>query len=360
MSSTAIFTIAPERPFLKDLVDGLYAEPEFAAGRDPAALARMRIFLPTRRACRALTEAFVEANGGRPLLLPRITPLGNIDEADLEPSPDEDEDAYDAAAVADIPPAIPALRRQLLLARLVTAEKKARKQAISPEQAARLAAELGRLIDQVHTERLDFSTLAALVPEDFAHHWQITLEFLGLITEHWPRILAEEGAIDPADRRNRLLWAQAEAWRARPPLGPVIAAGSTGSVPATAELLAVIATLPRGAVVLPGLDTRTDEPTWAALDPSHPQYGMAQLLERIGTTRAAVRSWPEVAAPSLPLPTLRCRAADRSGPAAGGDGSRGGSLAAPRAGTRGLRPGRRANTARGSPDDRAHPAGSAL
>jgi len=38
----------------------------------------------------------------------------------------------------------------------------------------------------------------------------------------------------------------------------VIAAGSTGSMPATAKLLATIAHLRHGAVVLPGLDTDLD------------------------------------------------------------------------------------------------------
>ena len=40
---------------------------------------------------------------------------------------------------------------------------------------------------------------------------------------------------------------------------PVIAAGSTGSMPATAKLLAAIARLRTARVVLPGLDTDLDE-----------------------------------------------------------------------------------------------------
>ena len=56
---------------------------------------------------------------------------------------------------------------------------------------------------------------------------------------------------------------------------PVIAAGSTGTVPSTARLLKVIASLPNGAVVLPGLDRSLDEEDWASLaeHPEHPQAG---------------------------------------------------------------------------------------
>ena len=84
----------------------------------------------------------------------------------------------------------------------------------------------------------------------------------------------------------------AERWAKTPPAHPVIAAGSTGSVPATRDLLATVARLPQGVVVLPGLDTEADDATWKAIDPTHPQYTLKGLLERIGVTRSEVAPWP--------------------------------------------------------------------
>src|SRR5690606_25197012 len=107
--------------------------------------------------------------------------------------------------------------------------------------------------------------------ERFSEHWQISLDFLSILSEHWPRILAENGVIDAADRRNRLLKALAAHWRKNPPPHKIIAAGSTGSIPATAELLKVIAELPHGCIVLPGLDQMIDDESWNALDQTHPQ-----------------------------------------------------------------------------------------
>jgi ATP-dependent helicase/nuclease subunit B len=72
----------------------------------------------------------------------------------------------------------------------------------------------------------------------------------------------------------------------------VVAAGSTGSIPATRALLEVIATLPRGTVVLPGLDRNMDEASWHVLAPGHPQYGLKQLLEALQVDRVAVKEWP--------------------------------------------------------------------
>ena len=58
--------------------------------------------------------------------------------------------------------------------------------------------------------------LADIVPEQLASHWQLTLDFLRIVTDFWPTILAEENCVDPALRRNRLLELQAEAWRTAP------------------------------------------------------------------------------------------------------------------------------------------------
>jgi ATP-dependent helicase/nuclease subunit B len=280
----ALFTIPSTESFVDALAAGVLAQ----VGDEPAALSQVVILLPNRRSCRAMSEAFLRRADGRPLLLPRLTPLGDVDEDDLALA---DTDGENSAWDLEVPPAISRLRRQLLLTNLV---RRAPRGLSALDQAARLASELARFLDQVHTERLSFAGLAELVDEDFAEHWRITLDFLAIVTDAWPEVLVEAGCLDPADRRNRLLAARAAAWRAQPPATPVIAAGSTGSVPATADLLGVVARLPQGAVVLPGLDTWADERTWAAVgrDPCHPQFAMAQLLDRLGTDRRAVKDWP--------------------------------------------------------------------
>src|SRR6185437_5373550 len=68
------------------------------------------------------------------------------------------------------------------------------------------------------------------------------------------------------------------------------------SIPATAKLLRIIANLPKGAVVLPGLDRELDEDSWNELEPGHPQYGLKLLLGGIGVTRKDVRDWQPVQA----------------------------------------------------------------
>lgn len=258
---------------------------------EPEALAAVTLLLPTRRACRSLREAFLRVTEGAPLLLPRLHPVGDLDADDLLLSADEGL----AGESLELPPAIPPILRQLQLARLVVAWGRAsgRSEAPKEERAAPLAEELARLIDQVDTEGLDFTSLEKLVPERYAEHWGETLQFLQIVAQHWPAVQAEFGCIGPAERRRRLHELQITAWALEPPENPVIAAGSTGSIPSTADLLAAVAALPRGEVILPGLDRDTDEAAWTSVagDPAHPQHTMARLLLRLGVTRDQVVEW---------------------------------------------------------------------
>src|SRR5678815_1130953 len=97
-----IYTIPPDRPFLATLAQGVIG---LAAG-DPLRLPQMTVLLPTRRAVRALREAFLRLTGegsdpGAPLLLPRLRPIGDLD--DDEVTIDGAEGADDPTL--DIPPA---------------------------------------------------------------------------------------------------------------------------------------------------------------------------------------------------------------------------------------------------------------
>jgi ATP-dependent helicase/nuclease subunit B len=296
-----VFTIPAGLPFVDVLAAGILNR----VNGDPAALACVTVLVPTRRARRSLTEAFLRQGDGRAMMLPRTVALGDLDEDEILFAGGFEANGGPGGALG-VEPALSGLKRQLLLTRLVIAGPGGH----SPDQAAHLGLELARLVDQVHTERLTFDGLQGLVPDVFAEHWRQTLEFLHLLTEQWPAVLAAEEALDAAERRNRLFDAQTQAWIKNPPADLVIAAGSTGSIPATADLLAVIAGLPQGAVVLPGLDLEAAPEAWAALEAphpqySHPQFGMAQLLTRLGVERGDVKPWDAPSAPSGPSAPAR-------------------------------------------------------
>ena len=284
-----IYTIGAERRFADELARVVLAEHR----GDPLALADIRILVPTRRAVRSLRDAFLRTCGGRATLLPRLAPLGDLDDTEWEIATGDD-------SALELPPAIEPAERDAMLARLVAAfrDDQGEPVAQSAAQALKLARELGALLDELTIEGVSFARLEDLVEDTFATHWQRTLRFLRIVGEAWPDILAERGAIDAIDRRTRALRARAQRWRSDPPSTPVIAAGSTGSQPPTRELLSVIAGLPQGVLVLPGLDRDMDDASWERLDPSHPQAGLRQLLEALNCARRNVMDWPGAAPPS--------------------------------------------------------------
>ena len=263
-----VFTIPASAPFLPTLIEALIGGKLGFAAPDPLALAAATLYLPTRRACRLARDAFLEVLKDDAAILPRIVAIGDID---------EDEIAFAQAATGDIaadalalPEAVEPVERRLLLTQLITrwatspelhGLSGAPLVAQTPAAACALADDLARLIDDMTTRGVPWERLDDLVPDELDEYWQLTLKFLQIAIKQWPEVLRERSVIEAVTRRDLLIKAEA-ARLARKTDAPVIAAGSTGSIPATAELIATIARLPHGAVVLPGLDGDLDEESW--------------------------------------------------------------------------------------------------
>ncbi len=281
----AVFTIPSHRSFADALVAGLIAR----FGKDPLGLAQGRILLPNNRAVRAVTDAFVRQSGAG-LLLPRLIPIGDPELGERLGG------ALDRIDDGDpVPPAIDPTERLLKLASIVRGEGSA--------ESLRLATDLARTLDALLIEGVEPSRLRGAVAEtsDLARHWEKSLEKLQLIYELWPQILRESGSIDLAERRNRLLFALAERWKSEPPAGFTVAAGITTAAPAVAAVVARVARMPDGMVVLPGLWLSKVFPDreWDALGPdengrgeaTHPQFHLKLLLDRLGVARGEVQQW---------------------------------------------------------------------
>jgi len=294
-----IYTIPVSRAFADALAAGMLDR----FGDDPLGLARGMILLPSNRARSAVQAAFVRA-GGEGLLLPRLVALGDADLAESAGLAIDDGDFADP-----LPPAVEPLRRRLILSRLIIENCARLKIPLALPSSLNLADALARVIDQLHFEGLDPAALDTVADEDLSRHWQVSMRHLQLLLDQWPSELARIGAVDLADRRNQLLARLAARWRAVPPGRFVVAAGISVTAPAVARLLRVVADMPGGLVILPGLDTRMPEDEWQALgvvqrDPpaprplsSHPQYQFKLLLDRMGIARGEVQDWPAATDP---------------------------------------------------------------
>jgi len=293
-----LFNIPADADFLVALVTAIdHGDLPMLGGAAPFAheLPHWTILVPNRRAARALGAAFLDSSTAGARLLPRIRPIGDIDE-DLPGN-------ADMASSGDtlLPPAISKAGREFLLLSLISDwardnphESLSADLAQSPAHRIGFAESLAQLIDKIETEGKDLVDLAKLYDIDLATHRQTLIGLLGTIRERYTQRLAELGLMDPTQRRNALIRHQARVLTESPPRFPIIAAGSTGSIPATAELLSVISHLPNGAVILPGLDSQMDKASWDALTPQHAQFGLRQLLQTLNADRGEVELLPGV------------------------------------------------------------------
>ncbi len=314
-----VFTIAPGAPFLKTFAAALFEGriiEGYSARLAPLELADATIYVPTRRAARALAAELANAQDRAAMLLPRILPLGALGEAETGVFPDENEG--DNVYEPEVPEAAGEIFRRLRLAELIQAWARALDDDRSPASGSgsdprgafcsatafadawHLAGELACLIDDLIIENVPWKRLDTLVLPEFDLYWQTTLDFLNIAIEEWPKILTERGLADKAQRQALLVAAQCRRLQRGAFPGPVIAIGSTGTNRAAAHLLAAIARAPRGAIVLPGLDLDLGPRAWPLIEgdrkggfePSftHPQYALARLLRELQISRQDVQS----------------------------------------------------------------------
>ena len=316
-----IVTIPPGAAFLRTLAEGILSGSlvrELAYDpANPLSLAGATVFVPTLRAARALRSELTDLIGKGSAILPSIRALGEVD---------DDAGFFDVAdpdSLALNPP-MPQIAATLRLADLVLAWKQALPQTVkdhlggmplvapaNPADAIWLGRSLFELIQAVETEECDFAGLDSVVEADLQQWWQLTAEFLRIAREFWPALLNEISRSSPAGHHNVMidLFTRGLAAAHR----PVIVAGSTGTRPSTARLIATVASLDQGAVVLPGLDHAMRPSHWQALSRaatdltspdgrivadvtirSHPQYGLLRLLQDSDIDAGRIHEIPEI------------------------------------------------------------------
>jgi len=274
-----LFALPPGVDFPRAVVEGLRAR---FADQAPEALARVTLFVNTRRMQRRFVELFDEGPG---VLLPRIRLVTDLGQD---------------AAFADLPPAVSPLRRRLELAGFISQLLDSQPDLAPRAAIYDLADSLAALMDEMQGEGVTPETIRALDVSDLSGHWQRSLTFIDLVA----RFFGEESD-EPPDleaRQRRVIERLTELWKAKPPADPIIVAGSTGSRGATQMLMRSVARLPQGAVILPGFDFDMPEQVWDALKDAmasedHPQFRFSRLIDALELRPGEVRRWSETAPP---------------------------------------------------------------
>ncbi len=273
-----VFAVPPGTDFPKALVAGLRQR----ASGPPEALARVQLVVNTRRMARRVRDLFDQ---GPPCLLPRLSLVTDLGES---------------VDLAQIPPAIPPLRRRLELTQLIS--KLLDQQ---PDLAARaslfdLSDSLAALIDEMQGEGVSPDAIRQLDVSDMSGHWARAQAFIG-IADHF--VDASDQAMDAQARQRRVVENLIDRWQEAPPQHPVILAGSTGSRGTTLMLMQAVARLPQGALILPGYDFDQPHAVWDRLDEAltsedHPQYRFRKLMRELGLEHDQILRWTDEQPPS--------------------------------------------------------------
>lgn len=322
-----VYSIAADQPFLSVLAEAvLQGFP--LADRSQFSLAQLpdlTVLLPTRRAVREFERILFEANGRKALLLPRVRPIGDIDEDDLLEAGRTEGDTE------PLPMPVSPIGRELMMTGLIDEWARQNPQSrlaaeinASPQRAHAVALSLCELVDSLETEEIKIDGLTTLYGVEAAEHREAILDLLSLVRVRLPALLMEKGLIGPKAHRSLLIRQEARRLVQFDQGKPIVAAGSTGSIPASRELLRTIAQVTAGAVVLPGLDLDLDEASWNAVGIQHPQHVLKNLLASLGverqqvqplaSRRIALRTWlaSEIMRPSETTEAWRGLAAHQS------------------------------------------------
>jgi ATP-dependent helicase/nuclease subunit B len=265
-----LFYITPESNFLLELVNGI-------SKRFPnIELSKLTILLPSRRSCNQLADLFINQNKG-PILLPKIIPIGDMEESEILPS-----DLIDDFDLT-IPPSFTSTEQLLHLANELNN--------MPLIKAIDIVHGLNEFLKRLHRDELSVKILSKISFGDVPQHVTTLIEYLHLLAVKWPQITKLYNKLDFIERRNLQINKRIENWQKNEPEYPIIAAGSNGSIKSTAKLLKTLIKMSNGYVVLRGIDPGDDQENWLNIDCYHPLFYLKSLISDIGANYQDLKPW---------------------------------------------------------------------
>ena len=214
---------------------------------------RVLIFLPSRRAIRSVEKMIVDKMG-HAVILPDLIPLGT-----------GTEDTEDVDGLSDV---ISNQERTIILSKLLSADANVK----NISTALPIARDFIRMQDYLENEGINIQNIhwAELIDDKYANHFQNKACILDILKQ-LPNAKATVVAKRNYDIRS---WIKnVDKYEL------VVVCGSTASVPATADLMAYVANLDNGKIILPGKISGHQEDFILDTNPYNAEY---KFLEKIG------------------------------------------------------------------------------
>lgn len=275
MSNDNIFNIKSNYNFLPSLVSWVLENYP-----DPLLLTNVTILLPSQRLVREIKKVFLEQSHNSAIILPKIMALEDVD---------GDVSYNNLLSVNNTQKHDPIHYQLLLIEEIKKWQQKTHffGKHLGSSTLIEIAYNLQTFLDEIDKEQLDLDNLIDLEEYELADHKQKILEFLRHFGSNWRNILIKNNLYSQASYRNYMLDSYAN--HIKTTNHPIIAAGSTGSIKATANLLKTISELENGKIILFGLDQNLSEEIWQKIDEKHGQFMLKKLLTKINISRNNIK-----------------------------------------------------------------------
>jgi ATP-dependent helicase/nuclease subunit B len=192
-----------------------------------------------------------------------------------------------------IPAGVSGLQRRLELSQLISRFLDQEPDFATRSSIYDLADSLALLLAEMHDEDLTPAALDTIDVQDTSGHWARARRFLSIISTFFDP--AQNQPPMPEARLKMIVDKLCDDWALSPPSHPIIVAGSTGSRGTTSQFMQLVAQLPQGAIVFPGVDFSLSPDTWDKIrDTSafeHPQFRFSAFTDTLGLHPSAIQNW---------------------------------------------------------------------
>ena len=278
-----VFNIQASKPFLETLIYGIKTR----FGSNPILLSSIKIFLPTKRACKNFDEIFLETNNYKPTFIPKTYPIGDLDANEIMAS----SFANNADKNNDFNQSISEYEERIIFANLINLKFK--NENCNIIHNLETANDLIKIYNECIKDEINLDKILELNLTELTIKLSEIKKMLSILAKDYPDYLTKIGKTSPEHNKIDLINRLRILWENNPTSEIIIFAGSTGSVPATRKLIKTVTDLPNGYVVLPSVDHLLDDHSWNKIDYNHPQFMLKQLIDFMGIERKSINEWDQ-------------------------------------------------------------------
>ena len=237
-------------------------------------LSNLVVLLPSRRSCNELKKVFLENSDKQAVLLPNIKAIGDIsyDELLLEKI-----DLNVLKTFKEIARPVSNTKYKLLMIKQLLNFNKN----LNVGQAINLSRELNKFLNEIISNNLDFDNLKNLVDEEYAEHWQKSLDLLENFGKKWRDYISENNIISNLEYMYKMIELHTNIYKDKAPSSPILIAGNICNIKKTLELVKVLSKYGNTYFVFKGFENVLNENEFKNINEYHSHFCYLNIVKEL-------------------------------------------------------------------------------